>query len=76
MRDRHISTTKVVFGAPHTFGWSRWPALDKRDLEGWERPDGLKVRIPRGSQLARIRGSTGSPIFVRHRSADGRKLSG
>ena len=73
MRDRYVSTAKVVFGAPHTFGWTRWSAVDKRDLEGWERPDGLKVLIPRGSQLARIRGSAGPPIFIRHPSSGGLK---
>jgi hypothetical protein len=65
MRDRYVSTARAVFGVPYTFGWTRWAALDQGDLAGWERPDGLKVRIPHGAQLARIRGSAGPPIFFR-----------
>ncbi len=66
MIERYVSTSKVAFGRPPTFGWLRWPALDKDGMEAWERPDGAKVRIPRGTQLARIRGAKGPPILVRH----------
>jgi hypothetical protein len=65
MSERFVSTSKVVFGAPHTFGWARCSALDANDLEAWERPDGTKVRLPRGARLARIRGSRGQPILLR-----------
>ena len=51
MFERFFSTSKVVFGAPHTFGWVRCSALDANDLEAWERPDGRKVRLPRGARL-------------------------
>ena len=65
MSERFVSTSKVAFGAPHTFGWVRCSALDANDLEAWERPDGRKVRLPRGARLARIRGSRGQPILLR-----------
>jgi hypothetical protein len=65
MFERFFSTSKVAFGAPHTFGWVRCSALDANDLEAWERPDGRKVRLPRGARLARIRGSRGQPILLR-----------
>ena len=64
MFERFFSTSKVAFGAPHTFGWVRCSALDANDLEAWERPDGRKVRLPRGARLARIRGSHGQPILL------------
>jgi hypothetical protein len=67
MFERFFSTSKVVFGAPHTFGWVRCSALDANDLEAWERPDGRKARLPRGAQLARIRGSRGQPILLPQR---------
>jgi hypothetical protein len=57
-------TSKFVFGAPHTFGWARCPSVDAKGLQGWERPDGVRVRLPPGAQLARIRGASGPPIFV------------
>jgi hypothetical protein len=62
--ERFVSTSKVVFGPPHTFGWMRCSDLDAKGLEAWERPDGVKVQFPRGARLARIRGSRGLPIFV------------
>jgi hypothetical protein len=65
MFERFFSSSKVVFGAPHTFGWVRCSALDANDLEAWERPDGRKVRLPRGARLARIRGSRGQLILLR-----------
>ena len=65
MFERFFSSSKVVFGAPHTFGWVRCSALDANDLEAWERPDGRKVQLPRGARLARIRGSRGQPILLR-----------
>ena len=65
MFGRFFSTSKVKIGAPHTFGWLRCSALDANDLEAWERPDGRKVRLPRGARLARIRGSRGQPILLR-----------
>jgi Transglycosylase SLT domain len=46
MIERFVSTSKVVFGAPHTFGWVRCSGLDANGLEAWERPDGIKVRLP------------------------------
>jgi hypothetical protein len=33
MFERFFSTSKLVFGAPHTFGWVRCSALDANDLE-------------------------------------------
>jgi hypothetical protein len=65
MSERFVSTSKVVFGAPHTFGWVRCSVLDANGLEAWERPDGRKVRLPRGARLVRIRGSRGQPILLR-----------
>ena len=65
MFERFFSTSKVAFGAPHTFGWVRCSALDANDLEAWERPDSRKVRLPRGARLARIRGSRGQLILLR-----------
>ena len=65
MSERFVSTSKVVFGAPHTFGWVRCSVLDADGSEAWERPDGTKVRLPRGARLARIRGSRGQPILLR-----------
>ena len=65
MFERFVSTSKVVFGPPHTFGWMRCSALDAKGLEAWERPYGAKVRLPRGARLARIRGSHGQPILLR-----------
>jgi hypothetical protein len=65
MTERFVSTSKVMFGPPHTFGWVRCSALDANGLEAWERPDGSKVRLPRGARLARIRGARGQPILVR-----------
>ena len=65
MFERFVSTSKVVFGPPHTFGWMRCSAHDTKGLEAWERPDGAKVRLPRGARLARIRGSHGQPILLR-----------
>jgi len=65
MAERFVSTSKIVVGPPHTFGWVRCSALDANDLEAWERPDGRKARLPRGAQLARIRGSRGQPILLR-----------
>jgi len=62
MFERFFSTSKFVFGAPHTFAWVRCSALDANDLEAWERPDGRKVRLPRGARLARIRGNRGQLI--------------
>jgi hypothetical protein len=64
MFERFVSTSKVVFGPPHTFGWVRF-ALDTKGLEAWERPDGTKVQLPRGARLARIRGSRCQPILLR-----------
>ena len=58
-------TAKIVFGAPHCFGWVRCPSVDAKGKEGWEWPDGAKVRLPRGARLARIRGSRGQPILLR-----------
>ena len=52
MSERFVSTSKVVFGAPHTFGWVRCSELDAKSMEAWERPDGAKVRLPRGARLA------------------------
>ena len=57
MFERFFSTSKVVFGAPHTFGWVRCSALDANDLEAWERPDGRKVRLPRRTTGADTRQS-------------------
>ena len=65
MSERFVSTSKVVFGAPHTFGWVRCSELEAKSMEAWERPDGAKVRLPRGARLARIRGSRGQPILLR-----------
>ena len=65
MIERFVSTSKVVFGPPHTFGWVRCSELDANRLEAWERPDGRKVRLPRGARLVRIRGSRGQPILLR-----------
>ena len=65
MSERFLSTSKVVFGAPHTFGWVRCSDLDANGLEAWERPDGRKVRLPRGARLVRMRGSRGQPILLR-----------
>jgi hypothetical protein len=64
MVERFVSTSKVVFGSPHTFGWVRCSALDANSLEAWERPDGSKAQLPRGARLVRIRGSRGQPILV------------
>jgi hypothetical protein len=65
MIERFASTSRVVFGSPHTFGWVRCSALDTKGLEAWERPDGAKVRLPRGARLVRIRGSRSQPILLR-----------
>jgi hypothetical protein len=65
MFGRFFSTSKVIFGAPHTFGWVRCSGLDANNLEAWERPDGRKVRLPRGARLVRLRGSRGQPILLR-----------
>jgi len=65
MSERFVSTSKVVFGSPHTFGWMRCSDLDAKSREAWERPDGSVVRLPRGARLARIRGSRGQPILLR-----------
>jgi hypothetical protein len=65
MVERFVSTSNVVFGAPHTFGWMRCSDLDAKNMEAWERPDGSVVRLPRGARLARIRGSRGQPILLR-----------
>ena len=65
MSERFVSTSKVVFGAPHTFGWVRCSVLDANGSEAWERPDGKKKRLPRGARLVRIRGSRGQPILLR-----------
>jgi hypothetical protein len=65
MFERFSSTSKVVFGLPHTFGWVRCSALDANGLEAWERPDGRKVRLASGARLVRIRGSRGQPILLR-----------
>ena len=46
MFERFFSTSKVVFGAPHTFGWVRCSALDANGLEAWERPDGSQGAAP------------------------------
>jgi hypothetical protein len=43
MFERFVSTSKVMFGSPHTFGWVRCSELDTKGLEAWERPDGTKV---------------------------------
>ena len=45
MFERFFSTSKVVFGPPHTFGWVRCSELDTKGLEAWEWPDGAKVRL-------------------------------
>ena len=58
-------TSKIVFGPPHSFGWVRCPSFDARGSQGWERPDGVLVRLPPGAQLVRIRGASGPPIFMR-----------
>ena len=58
-------TSKIVLGAPHTFGWVRCSSFDARGSEGWERPDGVRVRLPPGAQLARVRGASGPPILIR-----------
>jgi len=58
-------TAKIVFGAPHSFGWVRCRGIDAKGKEGWERPDGARVRLPPGAQLARMRGASGPPIFIR-----------
>jgi hypothetical protein len=65
MVERVVSTSKVMFGSPHTFGWVRCSELDANGLEAWERPDGRKVRLPRGARLVRMRGSRGQPILLR-----------
>jgi hypothetical protein len=43
--------TRIVVGKPHTFGWLRCIECDSiisgSYFEGWERPDGGIVRIPR-----------------------------
>jgi len=65
MIERFVSTSKVVFGPPHTFGWVRCSELDANGSEAWERPDGRKVRLPRGARLVRIRGSRRQPILLR-----------
>jgi hypothetical protein len=43
--------TRIVVGKPHTFGWLRCIRCDTiisgSYFEGWERPDGAIVRIPR-----------------------------
>jgi hypothetical protein len=65
MSERFVSTSKVMFGAPRTFGWVRCSELDANGLEAWERPDGRKVRLPRGARLVRMRGSRGQPILLR-----------
>ena len=65
MTERFVSTSKVVFGPPHTFGWVRCSGLDANGLETWERPDGSKVRLPPGARLTRVRGARGKPKLVR-----------
>jgi hypothetical protein len=65
MIERFVSTSRVVFGSPHTFGWVRCSDLDANGLEAWERPDGSKVRLPRGARLVRMRSSHGQPILLR-----------
>jgi hypothetical protein len=32
-------TSRIVFGAPHSFGWVHCPSVDAKGLQGWERPD-------------------------------------
>jgi hypothetical protein len=68
MVERFVSTSKVVFGAPHTFGWMRCSDLDAKSMEAWERPDGSVVQLPRGARLVRLRGSRGQPILLRQGS--------
>jgi hypothetical protein len=58
-------TSRIVFGLPHSFGWVRSPSVDAEGLQGWKRPDGVRVRLPPGAQLARIRGASGPPIFIK-----------
>jgi hypothetical protein len=61
--------SKIVFGAPHSFGWVRCSSFDARGSKGWERPDGATVRLPPGAQLARIyAGPVWPPIFIRQES--------
>jgi hypothetical protein len=64
MVERFVSTSKVAFGPPHTFGWVRCSGPDAKGMETWERPDGTMLRLPRGARLARLRGSRGLPILV------------
>ena len=64
MFERFVSTSKVVFGPPHTFGWMRCSALDTKGLEAWERPDGAKVRLPRGPTGAHSRQSWSADTFA------------
>jgi hypothetical protein len=61
-------TSRIVFDAPHSFGWVRCPSVDAKGLQGWERPDGVRLRLPPGAQLTRIRGAIGPPIFIRQES--------
>src|SRR5262245_54763418 len=65
MAERSVNKSQIVFGSPHTFGWLRCAHLDANGLEGWERPDGSRVRLRRGAKLARIKGARGQPIVVR-----------
>ena len=71
MAQGSISDSRIVFGPPSTFGWLRSSALDANGLEAWERPDGSKVRLPRGARLARVRGARGRPIVVKPRTQAG-----
>jgi hypothetical protein len=64
MFGRFTDRSKLAFGPPHTFGWVRYPEMDARGLEGWERPDGTTERLLRGAQLVRIQGGRSRPILV------------
>jgi hypothetical protein len=46
------------------FGWVRCPSFDARGLDGWERPDGVRVRLPPGAQLnAHTRSQRAADIY-------------
>ena len=60
-----MQVTGWVDFSSHTFGWVRCPSFDARGSEGWEQPDGVKVRLPAGAQLARLRGASGAADIYR-----------
>jgi hypothetical protein len=77
MGDERVERRLAAILAADVVGYSRLVGIDEEGTlaalkalrkSSWERPDGVKVRLPPGAQLARIRGASGPQIFVRQES--------